>query len=114
MLREIWEDRDDRICANCANFATAIPVRIPLDDGHVAERFLCRHAVFYGEAGDGCLTLVAPESDCIGAEHPAFVPLSAYKRSIRREAEEYSDDYGVRPGLDHPATLFAEPQRCAV
>lgn len=114
MLREIWADRDDRICANCARFAEAIPVRIPLDDGHLAERFLCRHAVFYGDAGAGAVTLVAPESDCIGAEHPAFVPLSAYKQSIRREAEEYSDDYGVKPGLDHPATLFAEPQRCAV
>ena len=91
MLGEIWADRDDRICANCARFAEAIPVRIPLDDGHVAERFLCRHAVFYGEAGEGCLTLVAPESNCIGADLRACVPVSASKRSIRREAEEYSD-----------------------
>ena len=112
MLREIWADRDDRICANCARFAEAIPVRIPLEDGHAEERFLCRHAEFYGDAGAGAVTLVGPESDCTGAGTCAFLPSDEYLESI--ETATPRDDYGVTPGLDHPATLFAEPQRCAV
>ena len=105
MLREIWADRDDRICANCARFAEAIPVRIPLEDGHAEERFLCRHAEFYGDAGAGAVTLVAPESDCIHAGTCAFLPGPAYLRRIAREADRPCDDYGVRPGRDCPGTL---------
>lgn len=55
MLREIWADRDDRICANCARFAEAIPVRIPLEDGHAEGAFSlpsCR--VLRRRGGRGC------------------------------------------------------------
>ena len=112
MLREIWADRDDRICANCALFAEAIPVRIPLEDGHAEERFLCRHAEFYGDAGAGAVTLVAPESDCIHAGTCAFLPGPAYLRRIAREADRPCDDYGVRPGRDCPGTLVPLPWIC--
>lgn len=112
MLREIWADRDDRICANCARFAEAIPVRIPLEDGHAEERFLCRHAEFYGDAGAGAVTLVAPESDCIHAGTCAFLPGPAYLRRIAREADRPCDDYGVRPGRDCPGTLVPLPWNC--
>lgn len=112
MLREIWADRDDRICANCARFAEAIPVRIPLEDGHAEERFLCRHAEFYGDAGAGAVTLVAPESDCIHAGTCAFLPGPAYLRRIAREADRPCDDYGVRPGRDCPGTLVPLPRIC--
>ena len=112
MLREIWADRDDRICANCARFAEAIPVRIPLEDGHAEERFLCRHAEFYGDAGAGAVTLVAPESDCIHAGTCAFLPGPAYLRRIAREADRPCDDYGVRPGSDCPGTLVPLPWIC--
>ncbi len=112
MLREIWADRDDRICANCARFAEAIPVRIPLEDGHAEERFLCRHAEFYGDAGAGAVTLVAPESDCIHAGACAFLPGPAYLRRIAREADRPCDDYGVRPGRDCPGTLVPLPWIC--
>ena len=112
MLREIWADRDDRICANCARFAEAIPVRIPLEDGHAEERFLCRHAEFYGDAGAGAVTLVAPESDCIHAGTCAFRPGPAYLRRIAREADRPCDDYGVRPGRDCPGTLVPLPWIC--
>lgn len=112
MLREIWADRDDRICANCARFAEAIPVRIPLEDGHAEERFLCRHAEFYGDAGAGAVTLVAPESDCIHAGTCAFLPGLAYLRRIAREADRPCDDYGVRPGRDCPGTLVPLPWIC--
>ena len=112
MLREIWEDRDDRICANCARFAEAIPVRIPLEDGHAEERFLCCHAEFYGDAGAGAVTLVAPESDCIHAGTCAFLPGPAYLRRIAREADRPCDDYGVRPGRDCPGTLVPLPWNC--
>ena len=112
MLREIWVDRDDRICANCARFAEAIPVRIPLEDGHAEERFLCRHAEFYGDAGAGAVTLVAPESDCIHAGTCAFLPGPAYLRRIAREADRPCDDYGVRPGRDCPGTLVPLPWIC--
>lgn len=90
MLREIWADRDDRICANCARFAEAIPVRIPLDDGHVAERFLCRHAVFYGEAGEGCLTLVAPDERLHWGRTPRVCA------SLRLQAEHPAGGGGVQ------------------
>ena len=113
MSREIWEDRDDRICANCARFAEAIPVRIPLEDGHAEERFLCRHAEFYGDAGAGAVTLVAPESNCIHAGTCAFLPGPAYLRRIAREADRPCDDYGVRPGIDCPGTLVPS-MPCAV
>ena len=43
MLREIWEDRDDRVCANCARFPEAKPKS--------ASRYLCTFAEFYGEDG---------------------------------------------------------------
>ena len=112
MLREIWADRDDRICANCARFAEASPVRIPLEDGHAEERFLCRHAEFYGDAGAGAVTLVAPESDCIHAGTCAFLPGPAYLRRIAREADRPCDDYGVRPGRDCPGTLVPLPWIC--
>ena len=112
MLREIWADRDDRICANCARFAEAIPVRIPLEDGHAEERFLCRHAEFYGDAGAGAVTLVAPESDCIHAGTCAGLPGPAYLRRIAREADRPCDDYGVRPGRDCPGTLVPLPWNC--
>ena len=112
MLREIWADRDDRICANCARFAEAIPVRIPLEDGHAEERFLCRHAEFYGDAGAGAVTLVAPESDGIHAGTCAFLPGPAYLRRIAREADRPCDDYGVRPGRDCPGTLVPLPWIC--
>ena len=112
MLREIWADRDDRIYANCARFAEAIPVRIPLEDGHAEERFLCRHAEFYGDAGAGAVTLVAPESDCIHAGTCAFLPGPAYLRRIAREADRPCDDYGVRPGRDCPGTLVPLPWIC--
>ena len=112
MLREIWADRDDRICAHCARFAEAIPVRIPLEDGHAEERFLCRHAEFYGDAGAGAVTLVAPESDCIHAGTCAFLPGPAYLRRIAREADRPCDDYGVRPGRDCPGTLVPLPWIC--
>ena len=112
MLREIWADRDDRICANCARVAEAIPVRIPLEDGHAEERFLCRHAEFYGDAGAGAVTLVAPESDCIHAGTCAFLPGPAYLRRIAREADRPCDDYGVRPGRDCPGTLVPLPWIC--
>ena len=112
MLREIWADRDDRICANCARFAEAIPVRIPLEDGHAEERFLCRHAEFYGDAGAGAVTLVAPESDCIHAGTCAFLPGPAYLRRIAREADRPCDDSGVRPGRDCPGTLVPLPWNC--
>lgn len=56
MLREIWEDRDDRVCANCARFPEAKPKS--------ASRYLCTFAEFYGEDG-------ADENGWIGAESPA-------------------------------------------
>ena len=112
MLREIWADRDDRICANCARYAEAILVRIPVEDGHAEERFLCRHAEFYGDAGAGAVTLVAPESDCIHAGTCAFLPGPAYLRRIAREADRPCDDYGVRPGRDCPGTLVPLPWIC--
>ena len=83
MLREIWADRDDRICANCARFA-----------------------------GAGAVPLVAPESDCIHAGTCAFLPDPAYLRRIAREADRPCDDYGVRPGRDCPGTLVPLPWIC--
>ena len=114
MLRNDWKDRmepDDMVCANCEHWKEAAKVAIPMDDGFM-ERRLCRHAEFYGDAGAGAVTLVGPESDCTGAGTCAFLPSDAYLENI--ETATPRDDYGVRPGLDHPATLFAEPQRCAV
>ena len=87
-------------------------MRIPLEDGHAEERFLCRHAEFYGDAGAGAVTLVAPESDCIHAGTCAFLPGPAYLRRIAREADRPCDDYGVRPGRDCPGTLVPLPWIC--
>ena len=73
---------------------------------------LLRPAEFYGDAGAGAVTLVAPESDCIHAGTCAFLPDPAYLRRIAREADRPCDDYGVRPGRDCPGTLVPLPWIC--
>ena len=97
------------ICANCAHWKEALPFFIP-QGGKLLERRLCRHAEFYGDAGAGSVTLVGPESDCTGAGTCAFQPSEAYLEGI--EADTSCDDFGVRPGLEYPGTLFPSP--CAV
>ena len=114
MLRNDWKDwmePDDMVCANCEHWKEAAKVAIPMDDGFM-ERRLCRHAEFYGDAGAGAVTLVAPESDCIHAGTCAFLPGPAYLRRIAREADRPCDDYGVRPGRDCPGTLVPLPWIC--
>ena len=104
-----WMEPDDMICANCAHWKDAAKVAIPMDDGFM-ERRLCRYPEFYGDAGEGAITLVGPKSDCTGAGTCAFQPSEAYLEGIGADAP--CDDFGVRPGLEYPGTLFPSP--CAV
>ncbi len=93
---------EDMICANCAHFAEAVPITVPLG-GRLLERRLCLHAEFYVDAGQGSITLVAPESDCLGAGTCAFTPSESCLAQL--SALSPKDDNGVYPGLDYPVTL---------
>lgn len=61
---------EDMICANCAHFAEAVPITVPLG-GRLLERRLCLHAEFYGDAGQGSITLGRPGERLPWAQAPA-------------------------------------------
>ena len=105
MLREIWEDRDDRVCANCARFPEAKPKS--------ASRYLCTFAEFYGEDGADENGWIGAESTCIHAGTCAFIPARHYLYRIEAEAADFDADFGVTPGIDCPGTLVPS-MPCAV
>lgn len=94
-----------KTCGNCKYWGVrfAITVTLP-DDGPLGQRSVerapCLRNAIEADAGDGAVVLLGPESHCC-FHADAWEPADDFSLGD----EESPQFYGVRPGVDFPATL---------
>lgn len=97
--------RDHKVCGSCAHWGVrrfsmlvTVPDRGPL--GMVSRQLApCLISAVDADAGDGAVVMLGPESHC-RCHADAWQPSEDFRRELAEET-----DYGVRPGVDYPATL---------
>ena len=95
---------DLKTCGNCRHWGWMFEVEVTLPDsgpmGRVSIKLapcLCR--AVEADAGDGAVVLLGPDSHC-QSHADAWEPSDDFLDELRD-----AEDYGVRPGVDFPATL---------
>ena len=95
---------DHKTCGNCRYWGLSFMTDIPLPDdgpfGRVSRSLApCLCMAVEADAGDGAVVLLGPESHC-QSHADAWEASEDFLDELRA-----ADDYGVRPGVDFPATL---------
>lgn len=96
---------DHKVCGSCAHWGVrrfsvlvTVPDRGPL--GMVSRQLApCLLNAVEPDAGDGAVVMLGPESHC-RCHHDAWQPADGCD-----DDAESPELYGVRPGVDFPATL---------
>lgn len=102
---------DDKTCGNCCYYGWMFEAVVTVPDRNAEHGLASRklapclwnNGAGYGavepDAGFGAVVLLGPESHC-RCHADAWQPSEDFRRELAEE-----NDYGVRPGVDFPATL---------
>lgn len=95
---------DDKTCSTCAHWGIRFMTTVTVPDsgplGAVSRQLApCLCDAVEPDAGFGAVVLLGPESHC-RCHLDAWEPSEDFRRELAEET-----DYGVRPGVDFPATL---------
>lgn len=92
----------EKTCYNCSNWTQNIDNQRYKYGGNYG---ICSANVFDVDACGKSITILHKDCSCLCAEQCCFSPLTEYLEEVREMSLPLHEVYGVRPGIDFPASM---------